>query len=103
MSLTDLRQKSEAFRPAVIEWNDNAGAAALGACLAPANNPLHESRMYAMVHLAIHDAVNAIDPRSRPYAFHGRAPGASPTAAVAAVARGVLVPLLAIRARREGR
>ncbi|MFF5075855.1 vanadium-dependent haloperoxidase [Actinoplanes sp. NPDC000266] len=50
--------------------------------------------MYAMVHIAIHDALNAIDLRSRPYAFHGRAPGASPTAAVAAAARGVLVPLL---------
>jgi hypothetical protein len=48
---------------AVIAWNDNAAKAALGACLAPANNPLHESRMYAMMHIAIHDALNAIDRR----------------------------------------
>src|SRR5690242_20154237 len=41
---------------AVITWNNNAAKAALGACLAPANNPLHESRMYAMMHIAIHDA-----------------------------------------------
>jgi hypothetical protein len=54
---------------AVITWNNNAGEAALGACLAPTNNPLHESRMYAMMHIAIHDALNAIDRRSRPYAL----------------------------------
>ena len=36
--------------------------------------------MYAMTHLAIHDAVNAIERRSRPYAFDGTArPGRLPT------------------------
>lgn len=79
---------------AVIAWNAHAAAAAIGSCLAPTDNPLHESRMYAMMHIAIHDALNAIDRRSRPYAFHGRAKGASPVAAVAAAARGVLVPVL---------
>jgi hypothetical protein len=49
-----------------------------------------------MMHVAIHDALNAIDRRSRPYAFDRRAaPGASPEAAVAAAARDVLVPLIA--------
>ena len=52
--------------------NENAGIAATEACLAPLNNPLHESRIYAMMHVAIHDALNAIDRRSRPYAFDGR-------------------------------
>ena len=80
---------------AVITWNNNAAEAALGACLAPTNNPLHESRMYAMMHIAIHDALNAIDRRYRPYVLkHVHARGASPRAAVAAAARGVLVPLL---------
>ena len=81
----------------VSAWNANAGDAALAACLAPANNPLHESRMYAAMHVAVHDALNAIDRRSRPYAFATQQPlpGASPDAAVAAAARGVLVPLLA--------
>ena len=80
---------------AVITWNNHAAAAALGACLAPANNPLHESRMYAMMHIAIHDALNAIDRRSRPYVLkHVHVRGASPVAAVAAAARGVLVPVL---------
>ena len=80
---------------AVIAWNANAGEAAIAACISPVDNPLHESRMYAMTHVAIHDALNAIDRRSRPYAFSGRASrGASPKAAVAAAARDVLVALL---------
>jgi hypothetical protein len=79
---------------AVIAWNNAAADAALASCLAPTNSPLHESRMYAMMHLAIHDALNAIDRRSRPYALDIHVSGASPTAAVAAAAHGVLVPLL---------
>jgi hypothetical protein len=81
---------------AVTIWNANAGIAATEACLAPLNNPLHESRIYAMMHVAVHDALNAIDRRSRPYAFDVQADaGASPDAAVAAAARDVLVPLIA--------
>jgi PAP2 superfamily len=81
---------------AVSVWNANAGDAAVAACLAPSNNPLHESRLYAAMHLAVHDALNAIDRRSRPYAFatRHRLPRASVDAAVATAARGVLVPLL---------
>ncbi len=81
---------------AVTVWNANAGVAATAACVAPLNNPLHESRMYAMMHVAVHDALNAIDRRSRPYAFKPEAePGASRDAAVAAAARDVLVSLIA--------
>ena len=81
---------------AVTAWNVNAAAAATAACLAPANNPLHESRMFAIMHVAVHDAVNAIDRRSRPYAFEAEAvPSASLDAAVAAAARDVLVSLIA--------
>ena len=80
---------------AVTVWNANAGAAATAACLAPLDNPLHESRIYAMMHVAIHDALNAIDRRSRPYALDVQAEaGASPDAAVAAAARDVLVALI---------
>ena len=79
----------------VLAWNANAGEAAIAACIAPADNPLHESRMYAMMHIAVHDAVNAIEPRSQPYAYHGEiTPSASVDAAVAAAAHDVLVPLL---------
>ena len=67
---------------AVIAWNANAGKAAIAACISPTDNPLHESRMYAMTHVAIHDALNAIDRRSRPYAFdatsEARAPRRTP-------------------------
>jgi hypothetical protein len=81
---------------AVTTWNANAGVAATKACIAPLDDPFHESRIYAMMHIAIHDALNAIDRRFRPYTFDKRAePGASPDAAVAAAARDVLVPLLA--------
>ena len=80
---------------AVTVWSANAGEAATAACIAPLANPLHESRIYAMMHVAIHDALNAIDRRSRPYAFDVQAEaGASPDAAVAAAARDVLVALI---------
>jgi hypothetical protein len=80
---------------AVLTWNANAGQAAIAACVAPVDNPLDESRAYAMMHLAVHDALNAIDRRFRPYVFDGRAArGASPEAAVAAAAHDVLVPAL---------
>ena len=78
----------------VLTWNENAGRAATAACIAPLDNPLHESRIYATMHIAIHDALNAIDRRSRPYAFDASEPGASTDAAVAAAARRVLVQLI---------
>ncbi len=78
----------------VLTWNENAGKAATAACLAPLANPLHESRMYATMQIAVHDALNAIDRRSRPYAFDASEPAASPDAAVAAAARTVLVELI---------
>ena len=87
---------SNASADAVIVWNENAAKAATAACLAPLNNPLHESRIYAMMHIAVHDAVNAIDRRSRPYVLDVQADAsASPDAAVAAAAREVLVALIA--------
>ncbi len=79
----------------VTAWNANAATAALKACISPIDNPFHESRMYAMMHIAIHDALNAIDRKYYPYAFDKRAePGTSTDAAVAAAAHDVLVPLI---------
>jgi hypothetical protein len=86
---------SAATSDAVLAWNENAGEAATAACLAPVDNPLHESRVYATMHIAIHDALNTIDRRSTPYAFdEPHQPGASPDAAVASAARTVLVTLI---------
>jgi hypothetical protein len=47
---------------------------------------------FAMMHAAIHDALNAIERRSQPYALDAQAPaGSSPEAAVAAAAHDVLL------------
>ena len=81
---------------AVVVWNANAGKAAMATGISPGGNPFHESRLYATMHIAIHDALNAIDRRFRPYIQGLRAErGANPKAAVAAAARDVLVTLLA--------
>src|SRR5919106_6173994 len=78
----------------VIAWNANAGDAAVAACFLGGYAP-QEARMYAMVQVAVHDALNGIDRRSAPYAIDLPAtPGASADAAVAAAARDVLVPVL---------
>ena len=42
---------------AVTDWNANAGKAALVSCLSPGYDPFHESRAYAMAHIAINDAL----------------------------------------------
>jgi hypothetical protein len=74
----------------VTKWNATAGNAAFTSGLS--GNPLFESRVYAMTHAAIHDALNTIDRRYGPYALNGPVtPGASPEAAVATAAHHVLV------------
>lgn len=76
----------------VLHWNAIAGEAAIAACLAPTANPLAESRLYAMTHIAIHDALNAIDPRFASYSADLFAPPrTSVDAAVAAASRTVMV------------
>ena len=79
---------------AVTAWNAHAGEAVTAACSLGGYAP-QEARLYAMVHVAIHDALNGIDRRSRAYAASLDAtPGTSPEAAVAAAARNVLVSVL---------
>ncbi len=48
-------------------------------------------RHQAMMHIAMHDALNAIDPRFDQYAYFGRSKGANPIAAAAKAAHDVLV------------
>jgi hypothetical protein len=58
--------------------------------------PQQQSRAQAMVQVAVHDALNAVEARYERYAYRGTAAaGASPDAAVAAAARQALLGLLA--------
>jgi hypothetical protein len=74
----------------VTDWN------AVAEAVAPRfGGPQQQSRVQAMVQLAVHDALNGIKPRYARYAWLGRADsGASPDAAVAAAARQTLLELL---------
>jgi hypothetical protein len=91
-----LAWPAAASADAVLTWNENAAKAATAACLHISGNGLAEARMYAMVHAAVHDAVNAINRHSRPYAYDAEAIGpASADAAAAAAARDVLVSVIA--------
>jgi hypothetical protein len=75
----------------VTDWNAIAGT------VAPRfGGPQPQSRAMAMVQIAVHDALNAIDQRYERYTSIGPAsPSASPDAAVAAAARHTLLELLA--------
>ena len=81
---------SPAAADEVTKWNLIAANASAASGLF--GNPLFDSRVNAIAQTAVHDALNAIDRRYRPYAFHGTVmPGASPEAAVATAAHRVLV------------
>ena len=75
----------------VTDWNFIAEV------VAPrVGGPQQQSRLQAMVQIAVHDALNAIEPRYARYGYLGVAnPGALPDAAAAAAARQTLLGLLA--------
>ena len=78
----------------VERWNRIATDAALAQEL----DPLSESRIFAIVHASIHDALNAIDRRYETYqARISAAPGASAEVAVAAAAHASLMELIPAR------
>jgi hypothetical protein len=75
----------------VTDWN----AIAIDVLALGGQNPVVMTRGLAMAHLAVHDALNAIDRRYEPYLYDTRSePGAAPDAAVAAAMRDVLVGAL---------
>jgi hypothetical protein len=77
----------------VSDWN----SVAVQATLTAGENAVVSSRTLAIAQAAIHDALNAIDPRYERYAFTGAAPaGASADAAIAAAARDALVGAIAV-------
>jgi hypothetical protein len=62
-------------------------------------SPMEQTRSFAIVQLAVHDALNAIEPRYAPYSFVARAAEASPAAAVAAASHAALAALVPARSR----
>lgn len=79
---------ADARANAVTEWNTKTAA------LVNAQTPMEQTRSFAIVQLAVHDALNAIEPRYAAYAFEGRSPEASPEAAIARAARDTLLALV---------
>src|SRR5215469_11145865 len=75
---------------AVTEWNQKAGACVLEAKI----YPFAGTRVMAIVHTAMFDAINSIEGRYTPYKFKVSAPtGSSPEAAGVAAAHAALVQL----------
>ena len=75
----------------VTEWNEllDSVAPRYGA-------PQQQARAQAIVQIAVHDALNTIEPRYQSYAYQAAAvPAALPDAAVAAAASGAMLGLLA--------
>lgn len=84
---------ADARADAVTDWN----GIALGASSTAAENGIRRTRTMAIVHIAIHDALNSIDRRSEAYAVCRPTPDAMPEAAVASAAFHALVALLPTR------
>ena len=77
----------------VSNWN----TIAVQATLTAGETAVPQSRALAIVHVAIHDALNSIDSRYERYAFKGDVQtGASVDAAIAAAARDALVGAIAV-------
>jgi hypothetical protein len=75
----------------VLHWNQ----VATGAAAAAKTDPITESRWFAILHLAIHDALNVVEARYATYRRHDAdGAGASADAAVAAAAYEVMSTLM---------
>jgi PAP2 superfamily len=88
VGLTVIVPRIAAAQNIVTKWNEIAVTTALaGNSVIPMNSPNGMALYLAYVHLAIHDAVNAIEQRFKPYGSDIAAPaGASSDAAVVAAA-----------------
>src|ERR1700719_2770996 len=88
---TDEQQNSAQPVNAVIEWNRTL----LAIVRTPGGQPatIHSTRNFAILHAAIYDAVNSIEPRFSPYLVHltGVPRSASKIAAADEAAHDVLV------------
>ncbi len=90
LAATLLTLPAISMADAVTDWNETGVASVLAARQSPPDG----ARTMAMVHVAMFNAINAIDRRYATHGFDGRAPAdASANAAAAAAARTVLVKL----------
>lgn len=78
----------------ILTWNQVAFDALGGA---QNQHSLLNSRIFALVHVAMHDAINATEARYQTYAFHGQFKSANPEVAAAAAAHRVLETAFAER------
>lgn len=69
----------------VTEWNTRAAA------VVNEQNPMDQSRSFAIVQIAVHDALNGVEPRYAPYAYQGYEPEACAEAAIATAAHDALL------------
>jgi hypothetical protein len=100
-AVTALRASSDsaATMPAAVDAVSNWNLIALQAAQTAGQGAIVQSRTLAIVQVAVHDALNAIDRRFERYVFTGDAPGgASADAATAAAARNALVGAIAVGA-----
>ncbi len=72
----------------ILKWNEVAYEGFGGVQY---QHSLMASRINAMVHIAMHDALNGVYPRYTTYAFTGKDAGADPVAAAASAAHAVLL------------
>ena len=90
-SVVMLGPANHAFANGVLAANERV----LVIAATGGQNAIVQTRTLAMVHAAIHDALNTINPRFERYAFEGEiVPGAVPDAAVAAAMHDVLVAVI---------
>jgi YHS domain-containing protein/membrane-associated phospholipid phosphatase len=90
-ALLTITIASRASADEVTRWNQIATDASTTAN----TDPLTETRIFAILHVAIHDAVNAAESRYEPYLPRtSQLPGASVEAAIAGAAHDTLVALL---------
>lgn len=75
----------------VLRWNDAATYVVTNTPQPPPITPFWESRYYAMVNIAMYDALNNIVPKYKWYALNSRDKDANPDAAVAQAAHDVIV------------
>jgi len=86
-----FKNPSVASPETVLAWNEIATQAFIHFPEQPAPPPMIESRVYAMVNIAMHDALNNIIKKYKTYALSSMDKAANPDAAVAQAAYDVLI------------